>query len=297
MCGVNTANTMHVRIIQVPYHLGRTQPGMGNGPVHLIERGLERELANAAQEITVETIARRDPFANEIQATFDLAASISGAVERAVQSQRFPLILAGNCASCLGTLGGLSPADSLGVIWFDAHGDFNTPATTTSGFFDGMALAVATGLGWDSMRRSIPGFEPVDGGRVALCGVRALDPLENDLLNETRVSVVSAEQLREGGMSLLVPILDRLCVDVRRIYLHLDLDVLDPAEGRANPCAVPGGLSTQLVAAMITEIGRRFAIAAAGITAYDPSCDEDDRVLRSAFVLARSIIQAASADS
>jgi arginase len=197
-------------------------------------------------------------------------------------------------ASCLGTLGGLSAGDSLGVIWFDAHGDFNTSTSTTSGFFDGMALAVATGLGWDSMRRSIPGFEPVDAGHVALCGVRALDPLERELLNETRVSLVSAEQLREGAMDMLVPILDRLRVDVRRIYLHLDVDVLHPVEGRANRHAVPGGLSTQFVADIIMEIGRRFAIAAAAITAYDPSCDEDDRMLRSAFVLARSIIEAAA---
>jgi arginase len=285
---------MDVQIIQVPYHLGRRQLGMGHGPVHLIERGLGRELADAAQEINIETISLSDPFANEIQATFGLAASIAGAVERAVKSHRFPLILAGNCASCLGTLAGLSAGNSLGVIWFDAHGDFNTPATTTSGFFDGMALAVATGLGWESMRRSIPGFEPIDKGHVAICGVRALDPLEKELLNETRVSVAPAERLREGGMDTLVPILDRLRVEVRRVYLHLDLDVLDPDEGRANRYAVPGGLRTQFVSDIIIEIGSRFAIAAAGITAYDPSCDEDDRVLRSAFVLARAIIQAAA---
>jgi arginase len=126
------------------------------------------------------------------------------------------------------------------VIWFDAHGYFNTPTTTTSGFFDGMALTAATGLGWDSMRRTIPGFESVDAEHVAICGVRALDPLEKELLNETRVSLVSAEQLREGTMDVLVPIFDRLRVDDRRVYLHLDLDVLDPVEGRANRHAVPG---------------------------------------------------------
>jgi arginase len=268
---------------------------MGHGPVHLIERGLVRELAHAAHEIAIETISRRDPYSNEIQATFDLAASIADAVKRAAKSQRFPLILAGNCASCLGTLGGLSAGDSLGVIWFDAHGDFNTPSTTTSGFFDGMALAVATGLAWESMTQSIPGFEQIDDGHVAICGVRALDSLEKALLNQTRVSVVPAEQLRERGMSMLVPVLDRLRLDVSRVYLHLDLDVLDPEEGRANPYAVTGGLSTLFVADSIKEIGRRFEIGAAGIAAYDPSCDEDDRVLRSAFILARSIIQAASA--
>jgi arginase len=285
---------MNLRIIQVPYHLGRMQVGMGHGPVHLIERGLARELAGVADQITIETISRREPFANEIQATFDLATSIAGAVERAAESQRFPLILAGNCASCLGTLGGLPAGDPLGVIWFDAHGDFNTPATTTSGFFDGMALAVATGVGWEAMSQSIPGFEPVEGRHVTICGVRALDPLEKELLNESRVSVVSAGQLRERGMGVLVPILDRLRLEVRRIYLHLDLDVLDPSEGRANRYAVAGGLSTQFVEDVVTEIGKRFAIGAAGITAYDPSGDENNRVLRSTFVLARAIIQAAA---
>jgi arginase len=288
---------MDVRLIQVPYHLGRPHVGMGNGPVHLIERGLARELADNAHQITIETISHRHPFANEVQATFDLAASIARAVERAAASQRFPLILSGNCASSLGTLGGLSAGEPLGVIWFDAHGDFNTSATTTSGFFDGMALAIATGSGWASMSRSIPGFQPIDARHVALCGVRALDPLEKELLDEAPISVASAEQLREAGMTMLVPILERLRVHVRRIYLHLDLDVLDPAEGRANAYAVSGGLSTQFVADAVTEIGRHFSIAAAAITAYDPSCDEDDRVLRSAFAVARAIIRVASHSS
>jgi arginase len=143
------------------------------------------------------------------------------------------------------------------------------------------------------MSRSIPGFAPIDHGHVALCGVRALDPFEQDLLKETRVSIVPAEQLRERGTDALISILDRMRADVRHVYLHLDLDVLDPSEGRANNYAVPGGLSTQAVSDMIREIGGRFTIAAAAITAYDPTCDEDERVLRSAFVLARSTIQSA----
>ena len=284
---------MDVQLIQVPYHLGQRGVGMGYGPIHLIERGLARELAAASHEIAIEAISRGDPFVNEVEATFGLAASIAEAVERAVKFKRFPLILAGNCASCLGTLGGLASEDRIGLIWFDAHGDFNTPATTTTGFLDGMALAVAAGLGWESMRRSIPGFAPVDPKHVAICGVRALDPLEEELLNEMGVSIVPAEQLRQRGIDALVPIVDRLRADVRRVYLHLDLDVLDPAEGRANRYAVPGGLGTQFVSDIVIALGRRFTIAAAGITAYDPSCDDDDRVLRSAFALARSIVQAA----
>jgi arginase family enzyme len=205
---------MDVQIIQVPYIWGDSSE-WGHGPVHLIEQGLERELADSAGDVSIETISPGESFANEIQATFSLAASVARAVERASTSHRFPLILSGNCASCLGTLSGLRALDPLGVIWFDAHGDFNTPATTTSGFFDGMALAIATGLGWESMRRSIPAFAPVDEGHVAICGVRAPDPLERELLQQTRVSVAPAQRLGERGIDTVLPIIDRLHAEPR----------------------------------------------------------------------------------
>lgn len=284
---------MDLQVIQVPFHLGHPLLGMGRGPVHLIERGLVGELAGITGQIGVETITH-DGSANEIQASFDIAASIARSVARAVKLQQFPLVLSGNCASCLGTLSGLPRMPPLGVIWFDAHADFNTPATTTTGFFDGMALAIAAGRGWDAIRRSIPAFEPIEESRIALCGARAIDPLEQELLNGSGVSLVPARALRESGAAVFSEALARFPDEVQRIYLHLDLDVLDPSEGRANAYAEPDGFSTQLVVDLVGQIGRRFAIAAAALTAYDPAYDAEDRILRSAFRLSRAIVEAAS---
>jgi hypothetical protein len=127
-----------------------------------------------------------------------------------------------------------------------------------------------------------------------LYGVSPQNASRQPKMNENPWIQAWRAELRNEGVGILAPTLDRWRADVRRIYLHLDLDVLDPIEGRANSYAVLGGLSTQLVADCIMEIGSRFVIAAAGITAYDPSYDSDDRVLRSAFALTRSIVLAAA---
>jgi len=90
---------------------------------------------------------------------FALHGLLSEAVQEAVAQDHFPLILAGNCSSTVGTVSGLDK-EGLGVVWLDAHGDYNTPETTTTGFLDGMALSVLTGMCWERMAEGVPGFEP-----------------------------------------------------------------------------------------------------------------------------------------
>ena len=118
-----------------------------------------------------------------------LVRRLAGRVRVAVQEGSFPMVLAGNCNSCLGTVAGVG-AEHLGVFWFDAHADFDDPDENTSGFFDVMGLAMLTGRGWPALRGTIPGHIPISESNVVLAGVRDLEPYQRQRLDASEVCVV-----------------------------------------------------------------------------------------------------------
>jgi len=188
-------------------------------------------------------------------------------------------VLSGNCNTAVGTIAGLDAAD-LGVVWFDAHADFNTPETTTTGFTDGMGLAVAVGHCWKEMAKGVPGFSAVAERDVVLAGVRAVEPSEEKRLAASGVSVVGADRIGLEGPGALEEALDTLEDRIGKVYVHLDLDVLDPEKaGKANEFAPEGGLSAEDLQTALGMVRERFAVAVAGIASYDPAFDTDGRVL------------------
>jgi arginase len=153
---------------------------------------------------------------------------------------------------------------------------------------DGMGLAIAVGHCWEAMPRGVPGFSPVAEKDVVLAGVREIELREQQRLATSGVAVVGADLIGREGLQVLAEALDGLRSRVSRAYLHLDLDVLDPARvGRANELAPEGGLSADDPEAALRVVRERFAIAACGIASYDPTFDADGRVLRAALACAR----------
>jgi arginase len=256
---------------------------MGRGPLHFREHGVSDRLRAAGREVRESIVDVAAPFPTEIGTSFAVYRALAEQVCPTVERNGFPLILAGNCGSSLGTVRGVhagTPNDhsGIGVIWLDAHADFNTPETTTSGFLDGTALAALTGRCWDTLTASIPGFRPVPDTHVVLVGARDLDPAEERLLAASRVRRVEATRLQsDGAAAALAPALTELARHVSRVYLHIDLDVHEPSEAQANQYAVPGGLSASTVRDLVRIVAERFTIAAAALTAYDPTYD--DRML------------------
>jgi arginase len=262
-------------LVQVPYHLGR-EGGLGKGvPV------LATALADLADENVIVAHEREPEPANETAGCFDVVRALSTSVSSVVDDGRFPLVLAGNCHSSLGTCAGLGRP--VGVVWLDAHADFNTPETTTSGFFDGMALALLTGACWEALRRTVPGHRPVAEEHVVLVA-RDLDPAEEQRLSSS--SVLRAE------MDALPDALDRLRERVEDVYLHVDLDVLDESVGRANWFAGEGGATVEQLQAAIDDVGARFTIRAAALTAYTPDTDPEGSIPPAARALADRIVAA-----
>jgi len=285
---------MKLTLIQVPYHLARENVGMGRGPAHFLDGGAEGYLNERGFEVQVEEVRLDRPFDEELEAIASIDAQVARRVTAAVTAGRFPLVLSGNCNSCLGTLAGLRPSD-VGIVWFDAHGDYNTPETTLSGFFDGMALAAATGRCHAGVRAQAGLDRPVPEDHAVLAGVRDLDPAERDLLGESGVRLVSGDEIRVNGLALsLLPELEGLRTRVEEVYLHLDLDVLDPQLAPANEYPAPGGLSIEELESAVLMVGEKLRVRAAAITAYNPEYDPEGRTLQAGLRLMGAIASIAA---
>ncbi|HYR12401.1 MAG TPA: arginase family protein, partial [Longimicrobium sp.] len=253
------------RLIAVPYDSGIRGWRMGGGPDRLLSVGLEDALRAAGHTVSTEHVELpAGTTATEIAATFALAAQLADRVRAARADGALPIVLAGNCASAIGTLSGLDEA-APAILWLDAHADLNTPETSRSGFLDGMALAIATGRCWTSLAASVPGFRPIPDANVCLIGARDLDPAEAGLLRASAIPDLSAADFP----SRLPATLDTLRTRAETVYLHIDLDVLDPSAGRANSFATPGGLLLPQVLELIDTIRGRLQIGAVALTAYD----------------------------
>jgi arginase len=254
-----------VLLIQVPWYLGREHADLSRGPGVL------------AEAIGGETIVVPGPepwpVPNEVSDSFAVIRSVRSAVNEAVAGGRFPLVLAVNCFTSLGTVTGVGR--ELGVVWFDAHGDFHTPDSTPTGFLDGMGLAMLTGDGWPELRT---GLRSVPAENAILVAARDLEP--------TEIARVEASDLGRADADTLEAALDDLATRVEAVYVHIDLDVLDPSVARANVLSVEDGLDLDQLEQALTAIQSRFEIAAAALTAYDPSQDREQRVPEIAATLA-----------
>ncbi len=199
---------MEIRLLLVPYDSGQRNVRMGAGPEHLRAAGLEKHLAAQGHQVDSEVIepASRN-WRAEVQTSFELMRAVAKHVRAARTARRFPVVLSGNCLAAVGVIAGLGPGT--GVIWIDAHGDFNTPQTTTSGFLDGMTLATATGQCWGELAHSIEGFEPVPENAVVLLGARDLDPGEASALARSQIIRLSVEAAKTG----LAPVLQSHWLD------------------------------------------------------------------------------------
>jgi arginase len=258
-----------IQILAVPYDSGHRGERMGAGPEALLKAGLENALKEQGHTVHVKVAEiAAESWHSEIQTGFELMRMLSAAVSTARDAGKFPMILAGNCNTAVGTVAGLGAA-STGVAWFDAHGDFNTPETTTSGFLDGTALAILTGRCWRELALTVPRFAPVRDDRICLIGTRELDPVEETLLRESGLEMLSPAD----AMAMLPGALHSIGEHVEDIYVHLDLDVLDAAAAPANHFASVGGLAVEDVEYALSAIAGAFRITALTLSAYDPGSD------------------------
>jgi arginase len=187
--------------------------------------------------------------------------------------------LLGNCTSVIGMLGGLQRAGPAGdlqdvaLVFIDSHGDFNTPETTLSGMLGGMPVAVSAGLGLHNLRRT-SGLDPaLPTHHIVMGAVRDLDSLERELVEASRIRHLSTDDLRHRPEAVRAE-MERLSRLADVIYVHVDMDVLDPREVQGHGLTVADGPSSQELAAALTEMFRYPKVAGLGI-ASTPAYEAD----------------------
>ena len=276
-----------VQVTAVAYDSAHRARRMGAGPTQLIARGLLERMREAGRNADLRELAPSDgSWVAEIGTAFDLDRQLAAAVAAARTRGAFPLTLAGNCITSVGTVAGLG--GRTGVLWFDAHGDFNTPETTVGGFLDGMALATVVGRCWVGLAGGVPGFVPIAEENVVLVGARDLDPAEAEQLAGSAVTHLRTDE----APARLETELSALARRVDQLYVHVDLDVLDAGEGRVNAYSGGPGLTRAELLDAIATAGRCCHVAAGAITAYDPGYDADGRICRTAIDVALALVDA-----
>ena len=265
---------------------------MGSGPEHFLENGLAKVLETDGHKVRVESVKTKSKFRAEIQTQFELYGLLSERIAEARREGKFPLILSGNCGASLGAIAGAETA-RMGIIWFDAHGDFNTPEATTGGFLDGMGLAITAGLCWKKLAVSIPNFSPVRGTNILHLGGRDFDVQEREMFEQVGATVLDAASFEQpDARDALKTAILRLQSSVEEVHLHIDLDVLNPKVAPANEYVTcEGGLSAQQVVEAVQLIGENLKITSATIASFDPNFDPLEKTLQVGLKLIGKIIE------
>ncbi len=264
---------------------------MGKGPIRFLNAGIDQNLKDQGYQVKVERIRLSKQYKRELETIASLNNTLGNVVKKVLKEGFFPFILGGNCNTCLGTLAGFDKPKP-GIIWLDAHGDFNTPETSPSGFLDGMGLAIATGQCFHDINAIIENMHPIQESCILHIGARDLDPEERKLLDSTEVLVVENNILKKRGIrNGLLPKLTELKSQTQQVYLHIDIDVFDPSVAPGVDFPTPEGLFLHEMEEAIKIIGDNIQIKAAALTAYNPEKDFIDKTLHTGLKVVNLILK------
>jgi arginase len=134
-------NGKRIEFISVPYDSAHFNERMGAGPLHIINNGFIQKFKSPNINVGYKEILLEEDFSTEVASTFKLLSLLKTEIVKATEQQSFPVVLSGNCCVTVAVIAALNSSD-VGVVWFDAHGDCETPETTSSGFFDGIGNVI-----------------------------------------------------------------------------------------------------------------------------------------------------------
>ena len=269
---------LRIALVKQPF----SPTGLSAGPTTMADGGIQQILAGLGAVTRVATIGLTAQENTEYGGWKRLGMALGHFSDVVAKNERegwFTVGLLATCPSMPGLVAGLQHSGPpgkplrIGMLWLDAHPDFNTPETTRSGSLGGMPVAVATGRALQVMRRDAKLDPPLADRQVVMGGVRLTDPLEQQLLDHSQIAQLSVEDLRHATPAVFAQ-LDRLSRSTDKIYVHIDMDVLDPREVEGHGNKVPNGPSSEQLASLFEQIFRRYPKASAIGFATIPQTDE-----------------------
>jgi len=286
-----------IRIVGVPIDLGQSKRGVDMGPAALRYAGLAEALEALGHRVIdagnvpvpVRETVSAQAAEHYLPSIARVCSSVYEAARNAVDAGETPLFLGGDHTLAIGSIGGVSHTARCGLLWIDAHADFNTPDTTITNNIHGMTLAVLLGEGYPGLVGvGRPGAKlgPQD---VVIIAIRDLDPGERERLRHSGITVYTMRDVDERGIGPVVrEALERL-EQHDRIHVTLDMDCLDPLAAPGVGTSSPGGLSyreAQLMMELIADCG---CCCGMDIVEINPVLDRNNRTARLAVDLAASL--------
>jgi len=290
----------------------------GEGPAVIEQSGLFNRLADLGCEVAKVSTVQLTPEEEKEYGEWNQDALESRHLGRLVAENKageyFTIGLLQNCTDLLGMLAGLQhlkpglagQADlrslqskglagrkplRVGLVWIDAHADFNTPETTLSGMLGGMPVAIAAGMCLTRLRLK-SGLDPALPTKyIVMAALRDVDPLEQELLDRSQCEFLSVDDIRNlsDNINLQMKRLSRL---TEIIYVHIDMDVLDPGEVSGHPLTAPEGPTSQELAAALEVMFQHEKAGAIGIASMPfGERDKEGRSLQAAYRLIEGAVK------
>jgi arginase len=258
-----------VRLVGVPLDLGADRRGIDMGPDAIRNDGLVQRIQELGIEVEdtgniyVPRLSAGPPANPRLKHYEDVLCAcrkVRDFVSKAIEDGVFPLVIGGDHSIAMGTTAALSRHyRKIGMIWIDAHGDFNTEETTISGNIHGMSFATSVGRGSKSLVGKV-GRTRVSEANCVLIGARDLDPLEREALRKSKVTVFTMREIDEQGMYRVMRKALRIaCTGTDALHVSFDLDSMDPLDAPGVGTPVQGGITyreAHLAMEMISECGK-----------------------------------------
>jgi arginase len=287
-----------IRIIGVPMDLGQSRRGVDMGPSALRYAGLSprlRKLGHTVEDIGNIPVAVRDTLPESggmafLPAVVEACDLIYAQGKRAVAEGCIPLFIGGDHSIAVGTVGGVTHEAPSGLLWIDAHGDFNTPESSPSGNIHGMPLAALMGLGRPELThlgRTGAKLKPSD---VILIGTRDLDLEERRLLKDSRIGIYSMREIDERGIAEVVREALARLGHLPRLHVSLDMDSLDPMDAPGVGTPVAGGISYREAHLLMEILADTNCVGSIDVVEINPILDERNHTAEIAAELLASLL-------
>ncbi|MGI8824659.1 MAG: arginase [Chloroflexota bacterium] len=291
---------MEVGIIGAPVDLGQGRRGVDMGASAIRYAGLEQTLranGHAVRDLgnivvaPAESMESETPQLKYLGPIVHMAGELAERVGSITKDGVFPVVLGGDHSISLGSVAGVTRQKRVGIIWLDAHGDFNTASTSPSGNIHGMVLSALAGQG-DNRLVNIDGHGPkVEPHNVVLVGTRSLDDGERALLHECGVRAFTMHEVDRVGLPRVMEMaIDRITSGVDGIHVSLDLDVVDPMQAPGVGTPVFGGLSYREMHLTMEMLAETKSLCSMDVVEVNPVLDNHNATARLAMELVLSAL-------